>query len=344
MSVSKAAKEVLKSAGKPLHTDEITELMISKGLWSTKGKTPEATVSAQLYRDIKKNGDSSDFEMVAPQTFTLRKMEIDLHEKKDVPENPQSPQKTEMKTYSFSDCAIKVLEEFGGKNPMHYRLITDKALDLGWLQTGGKTPEASMYAQLINEIKRSKKRGEQPRFKQHGKGYFGLTQWLGHGLAFEIEEHNKQVRHELHKRLLKLKWEEFEELIGRLLAEIGFEEIEVTSGSKDGGIDVRGTLVIGEVIRTRMAIQVKRWKKNVQSPVVQQVRGSLGAHEQGLVITTSDFSKGAYKEAARSDAIPVGLMNGERLVLLLVENGIGVSRSSHELFELSDDGETDIKK
>jgi restriction system protein len=63
------------------------------------------------------------------------------------------------------------------------------------------------------------------------------------------------------------------------------------SRSKDGGIDVRGALVVGDVIRTRLAVQVKRWKNNVQSPVIQQVRGSLGAHEQGLIITTSDFMR-----------------------------------------------------
>jgi restriction system protein len=71
------------------------------------------------------------------------------------------------------------------------------------------------------------------------------------------------------------------------LTAIGFEEVEVTSRTKDGGIDVRGTLVVGDVIRTRLAVQVKRWKQNVQSPVIQQVRGSLGAHEQGLIITTT---------------------------------------------------------
>ena len=336
MSVRKAAKEVLKSAGKPLHADEITELMISKGLWKTKGKTPAATVSAQLYRDIKKKGEKSDFELVSPQTFTLRKFDIHSQDTDKEIEKAKTLKHHPTKTYSFSDCAVKILEEFGKKNPMHYRVITEKALELGWLTTGGKTPEASMYAQIINEIKRYRRRGEQPRFKQHGKGYIGLTPWMGHGLSFEIEQHNKQVRKELHKRLLNMKWEEFEELIARLLAEIGFEEIEVTNPSKDGGIDVRGTLVIGEVIRTRMAIQVKRWKRNVQSPAVQQVRGSLGAHEQGLIITTSDFSAGAYKEAARSDAIPVGLMNGEQLVVLLVENGLGVLRKSHELLELDE--------
>ncbi len=167
------------------------------------------------------------------------------------------------------------------------------------------------------------------------KGYVGLSQWMGQGLAFEIEQHNKKVRQALRKRLLGMKWEEFEELIARLMAEMGFEEIEMIGQSGDGGIDVRGTLVVGDVIRTRMAVQVKKWKGNVQAPVVQQIRGSLGSHEQGLIITTSDFSLGARTEAARPDAVPVALMNGEQLVLLLTEYGIGVSRRTHDLIDLT---------
>ncbi|WP_349770600.1 restriction endonuclease [Acetomicrobium sp.] len=220
---------------------------------------------------------------------------------------------------------------------MHYRDITKKALEMGLLTTEGKTPEATMYAQIISEIKRYRARGEQPRFVQHGKGYISLSRWIEHGLVSKIEQHNKKVRQELRNRLLNMEWYKFEELIGRLLAEIGFEDIEVTNSTRDGGIDVRGTLVVGDVIRTRMAIQVKRWKQNIQAPIVQQVRGSLGAHEQGLIITTSNFSDGARKEAARPDTIPVALMNGEQLVLLLVEHGIGVTRVSYDLIELDEE-------
>lgn len=70
-----------------------------------------------------------------------------------------------------------------------------------------------------------------------------------------------------------------------------------------------------------MAVQVKRWKtkNHVQAPVVQQVRGSLGTHEQGLIITTSDFSAGAKREAERPNAVPVALMDGDKLVELLAE-------------------------
>ena len=176
-----------------------------------------------------------------------------------------------------------------------------------------------MYAQILTEIRRYQKRGKQPRFVQHGRGYVGLFRWMGKGLAFEIEQHKGRVRQALHKQLLAMDPTEFEEMIARLLAEIGFEDIEVSQRSKDGGIDVRGTLVVGDVIRTRMAVQVKRWqqKNRVQSQTVQQVRGSLGTHEQGLIITTSDFSTGARDEAARPNAVPVALMNGEQLVALL---------------------------
>ena len=95
-------------------------------------------------------------------------------------------------------------------------------------------------------------------------------------------------------------------------------------------------------IRTQMAVQVKRLKRNIRSQEVQQVRGSLGTHEQGLIVTTSDFSKGAQAEAEQPDAVPVALMNGEQLALLLAENEIGASRRSHDIIELDDsDSATD---
>jgi restriction system protein len=159
---------------------------------------------------------------------------------------------------------------------------------------------------------------------------------MPNGLAFEIDKHNKAIRQKLKERLHNMHPADFEALIGELLVALGFDKVEVTNVSNDGGIDVRGTLVIGDVIRTRMAVQVKRWKTNVQAPIVQQVRGSLHAHEQGLIITTSGFSVGARKEANREGAVPIGLMDGEQLVTLLLENEIGVIRTSYNLFEIAD--------
>jgi restriction system protein len=67
-----------------------------------------------------------------------------------------------------------------------------------------------------------------------------------------------------------------------------------------------------------------------------QVRGSLGAHDHGLIITTSDFSAGAREEAERPNAVPVALMDGGRLVDLLVESDIGVHRTAYNVIELGE--------
>lgn len=345
MSVRDAAVQVLREAGTPLHTQEIAKRILAKKLWETTGKTPSATVSARLYSDIKKNGDKSPFVLVSSQTFGLRELGAKPSAVGPQGQPGQPKAKMSAKVYSFAEAAEKVLEQFSNKRPMHFRDITKKALEQGWLDTEGKTPDATMGAQIYTAIKRAQRRGEQPRFIQHGKGVFGLSKWMGHGLSYEIEQHNRQVRQALRKRLLGLKPQEFEELIGLLLAEMGFENIEVVGRTGDGGIDVRAILVVGDVIRIRMAIQAKKWRigNNVQAPDVQRVRGSLGTHDQGLIITTSDFSPGACKEAERADAVPVGLMNGEQLVLLLAEHDVGVTHRPHDLLELAE-AEHDEKK
>lgn len=342
ISIREAAIHVLQEAGRPLHAKEIADRILAQKLWKTDGKTPHRTVAACLYTDIKKKRDKSPLIQTGPQMFGLRpKDSISVSEERKA--KTGRTRATTARTYSFIDAAEKVLEQFGKKQPMHYRDITKIALKQGWLDTEGKTPDATMGAQIYTAIKRAQRRGDQPRFNQHGRGVFGLTKWMGHGLSYEIEQHNKKVRQALRKRLLGLKPKEFEDLVGILLVEMGFEDIVVTRQAGDGGVDVRATLVVGEVIRIRMAVQAKKWKigNNVQAPDIQRVRGSLGAHDQGLIITTSDFSPGACKEAERSDAVPVALMNGEQLVVLLTEHHIGVTRRPHDLLEL--DRQPDIQ-
>lgn len=328
MNVRDAAIKVLQEAGEPLHAKESTARILARKLWKSGGKTPHATVSAHIYADIKKNGQKSPFVRTYPGTFSLR----------DTIQNDQpisGGQEKKPIGLSFLDAAKEVLERSADKRPMHYKELTKQALGMGLLRTGGRTPEATMGAQLYTHIKRAERRGERPRFVQHAQGVFGLSRWMGSGLSFQIEQHNRQIRKELLKRLKKMPPEEFEGLIGELLAAIGFDEVEVTARTGDGGIDVRGTLVIGDVIRIQMAVQVKRWERNVQAGVVRDVRDSLGVHEHGLLITTSSFSPAAEQESRRHDAVPVALMKGKQLVRLLIEHGIGITRQPHDLIELA---------
>jgi len=329
MNALDAAYEVLRAAGEPLHYREITQRTLDRGLWTTKGLTPWETVNARIAVDIKQNGKKSRFYRAAPGIFGCRD-----GNHPDISPEPE----TEPESMSFLDAAELVLEEHADRKPMHYRDITRKALDLNLIKTGGLTPEATMYAAILTEIQRQTRRGELPRFEKLGKGYVGLTRWHEQGLPYQIEVHNREVRERLLQRIRTMHPTAFEELVGELLAKIGFEDVAVTRASGDGGIDVRGTLVAGDVIQTKMAVQVKRWKNNVQAPIVQQVRGSLGAHEQGLIITTSDFSTGARQEAEQTDKTPIALMNGEQMVNLFIEYDIGVVRTSYDLIEL-DEGE-----
>lgn len=330
MKVRSAIEEILKKVGKPLHLNEITKMVVSSGLWIPETKTPEATIAATIYEDIKKKGAESSFVKTAPATFTLQSA-------RGKTAKAAMAKEVLAKSLSFTDAAEKVLETLGNGNPMHYSDITKAAIGNAWLKTEGKTPDASMYAQIHMEIERYTKRGKQCRFVKLGRGMFGLSRWGKKGLTAEIEKHNQRVLETLRKQLMEMNSGEFEELVGRLFGEIGFQEVEITNRYKDGGIDVRGTLIVGEAIKTKMAVQVKRWKQNVQAPVVQQVRGSLGAHEQGLIVTTSDFSKGARTEAERADATPVGLMNGEQLVALMAEYNLGVTRRSHDILDLGEE-------
>jgi restriction system protein len=237
---------------------------------------------------------------------------------------------------TFLDAAERVLEDQAGHEPASYRTITEQAVARGHLVSHGQTPESTMYVQLAHDVRRRAGRGDEPRFSQFPGGRFGLAKWSEDELLGMMARRNRLVKEQLLTLIRGLDPPPlFEALVTELLTKMGFEA-EQTQLTNDGGIDVYGTLVIGGVMRTRMAVQAKRWAHNVQAPTVQQVRGALGVHDLGLIITTSDFSPGARLEAQRENATPVALMNGTDLVSLLVEHQIGVTRTSADLLELDE--------
>jgi len=65
------AYQILQEAGKPLHYREITDIALEKGLLRTDGKTPWATMNAQLAMDIKNNGDNSRFHRAEPGKYAV---------------------------------------------------------------------------------------------------------------------------------------------------------------------------------------------------------------------------------------------------------------------------------
>jgi restriction system protein len=247
-----------------------------------------------------------------------------------------TPTRSESDHLPVPDAIERVLQVFANRKPMRVIEATERAVDLGLVALEDPRDLTDTLVEILEQDnERRHLQGAPPRFAFPSHETVALTRWRQSGLAAYIEAHNDQIHRELHRQLVSMNPENFEHLVRRLLIALGFERVEVTPYTRDQGIDVRGELVVGQVIRTRMAVQVKRHQldRTIGRPTVQQVRGSLGPHEQGLIITTSDFTAPARREAQRSNVVPVGLMNGEQLVELLIEHGIGVTHQDIRLLQ-----------
>ncbi len=233
---------------------------------------------------------------------------------------------------NFLDAAYEILQK--SKLPLHYADITRQALHLKLITTKGQTPEATMGARLYVDTKRA-----ESRFRRAGRNVFGLAQEQAPEIAQQVQSVNKKIREELHDRLLTMPPDRFEVLIEELLLAIGFDEesLKRTPYSNDGGIDVRGVLNAGNITQINAAVQVKRWKKNIHAPIVQALRGSLIVHEQGIIITTGKFSKGAREEAEASGKVRISLVDCEKLLDLLIEHSIGVKTKEYKLHQIDED-------
>ena len=157
MKAIDAAYEVLCETGKPLHYVELTDRILGSGLWQTNGKTPEMTLNAQISTDINKNGEDSRFRRVSPGVYVAVK--------------PIARSGRTKGAMSFVEAAAHLLQD----GPLHYNELTRKAISHGLIETAGKTPEATMHARILIDIKNRASRGDAPRFRKSGKGIFELA-------------------------------------------------------------------------------------------------------------------------------------------------------------------------
>ncbi|UFH54801.1 restriction endonuclease [Spirosoma sp. KNUC1025] len=117
----------------------------------------------------------------------------------------------------------------------------------------------------------------------------------------------------------------FENICKRLLREHGFENVEVTGGSHDGGIDGYGTLELNPFVTIKVLFQCKRYKGTVSRSQVGDFRNAMfGRAEKGIILTTGTFSEDAKREASRDGAPPVELIDGQKLVHLFEAIELGV--------------------
>jgi hypothetical protein len=123
-------------------------------------------------------------------------------------------------------------------------------------------------------------------------------------------------------RLLNVDPERFEHLLKDLLSKTGFDRIQVTKFSQDGGIDLNAYTgsslwALGDWL---IQIQAKRWIHTVGRKDVAELRGSLQPFACGTIVTTSHFSKAAILEANERGKNPIHLVDGFELSRTIIEN------------------------
>jgi restriction system protein len=134
-------------------------------------------------------------------------------------------------------------------------------------------------------------------------------------------------------QLKKLDPQTFEEFSKKLLQAYGFEQVNVTRFSKDGGIDGTGKLKVG-LDHLNVAFQCKRYTKGAVGRVeIDAFRGAIqGQYEQGIFFTTSSFASGAAEVSFKPGAVPVILIDGDTIVDIMFEKQFGVEVDSMKIY------------
>jgi restriction system protein len=151
--------------------------------------------------------------------------------------------------------------------------------------------------------------------------------------------HTKLIKDRIIHDLKRLPPAAFELFAKRLLEVYGFEGMQVTQISNDGGIDGYGKLRIG-LAHMNVAFQCKRWTTgNVGRPEIDKFRGAIqGEYEQGIFFTTSSFAPGAKAVSIKPGAVPVILIDGPSIADLMIDKGFGVQRDFLPVYTYALDG------
>jgi restriction system protein len=127
----------------------------------------------------------------------------------------------------------------------------------------------------------------------------------------------------------------FERLSQRLLRESGFQKVEVTGKTGDGGIDGVGILQVNPFVSFNVLFQCKRYQGAVTPSQVRDFRGAMmGRADKGIIITTGTFTLEAKKEARRDGAPPIELVDGDILVQMFEQLQLGlIPRTTYDVDE-----------
>lgn len=138
---------------------------------------------------------------------------------------------------------------------------------------------------------------------------------------------NSDFKADLARTLRRLSANGFERLCQLILRSAGFDNVEVTGRSGDGGIDGIGTLRINPLLTGRVVFQCKRYTSTVGPAAIRELRGAMDEGvDHGIFLATTTFSAEAKREAASSGKRRIQLVDIDDLLVLLEQYEIGIRK------------------
>ena len=189
---------------------------------------------------------------------------------------------------SFKDVAYQILSD--QSKPLHIKEITKIALANGWLKTAGKTPEATMGAQLITDVNRL---GENSRFIKTGPSTFAVNRNLKISVSDSVKVDDKlnaeRIRKINENVTTKQKGDIAEARVAELVTLFGDEALACYRPiSDDEGIDL---IVKQKGSLKTLYIQIKsRWQDKSGSLIVDVKKKTLvNNYSMGIVVCMFDI-------------------------------------------------------
>ena len=149
------------------------------------------------------------------------------------------------------------------------------------------------------------------------------------GLRINADDSAEVVlRNSVRSAVLALTPPGFESLCKRLLTELGLAQLQTVGKAGDRGIDIDGHLRVSPVVSFRVGVQCKRYVEGnkIVPHQIRELQGALGSFDRGIFVTTSVFTQQAEEQASLPGYKPIDLIDGERLIDLLIEHNVGTKQ------------------
>lgn len=153
-----------------------------------------------------------------------------------------------------------------------------------------------------------------------------------------FNEIEKSLKDELLKKLKESNPYYFEKIILILFKKMGYGDYEETPKSGDGGID--GIISQDKLGLDRIYTQAKRYtQNNVGEKEIRNFIGAMsGDVSKGIFVTTSSFDQSALKKAHDDHNHKIILIDGVKLVDLMISYDIGVqTKTTYKIKEIDED-------